>query len=1149
MTHIRYIAAVRLLLAALITITAWLPAAGYDVTRYATSSRLSSGRWVKVSVTESGIYRVTPQQARDWGFSAGTEGLHVFGTGGLQLSEKLSSDLPDDLCQVPVVRNDDGSILFYAQGVTTFETKSGVQVPLQNTYSNAGYYFLSDAEGIDDIDIDTRPYGTSTVENDVTTYTERLFHETDITNPGETGRVFLGEDFRSRTSQDFDFALDGLVDGSTVNIFTAFACKISTGTASLTFRANGEVLPATAADAMTPVTDPAHDHYKWFNSAKTVVLPNGERNLKLNISFSSSGVLYTSRLDYIAVNYERPLDMQGRSRGFTFRTPFNQTGNIYHVASAAEGTLAWDVTTPYRPVKLEGRRDDATLRLKPAAVAASTIVVFDPASTGYPSPTFAADVDNQNLHGESVPDMIIISHKAYLEQAERVAQLHRDLDGMRVLVVDQEKVFNEFSSGTPDAMAYRMICKFFYDRGEDEGHRLGYLLLMGNGSYDNREISAEYQAIAYPKLLTWQTAYSNDETSSYTSDDVFTALEDDSGPSFYRERPVIAVGRFPVKSVSEARVAVNKLIKYVTTPNYGSWKNNVCNVADDGDQAVHMKQAEEVIQTARANGGNDMIFNRVYLDATTMSSDGAGNKYPEARKKMYSLVQDGVTWWNYTGHSGITTWTGDGLLRKPDLETELYYSHLPILYAATCEFTRYDAVETSGGEMMFLNNSGGAIAVICPPRLALVHSNGPLNTAVAKYIFARDSQNKPLRLGDIMLKAKNDYRNDDNTMRYFLFGDPAMRPAFPTYKAVVDEINGIAVDPENRPVFQARQSVTFKGHIEDLDGNLATAFNGDVLSTLYDCETSVVSHGYGEEGAEFVFQERANKLSINQNTIREGRFEIPLIIPSEVIASYDNYQPSLLSLYAYDPTGAVEANGSSDAFYIYGYDETVDGDREGPDILYLRLNNNDFKDGDNVGENVLVLARVYDESGINFSTAGIGHLMTLTLDDTHVYTDVVSYYSPDETPMGGSQGNIAYPLSDLEPGHHTLKLKLWDVFSNPSEQTITFNVITGMKPDIVNVYCDANPASVETNFYVQHNSLNANMIVTIEVFDLLGRTVWSTTQTGRSIQDTTFPINWNLCDSGGRRVPRGIYIFRATISTDGIRQTTKSKKLAVTAAP
>ena len=221
-------------------------------------------------------------------------------------------------------------------------------------------------------------------------------------------------------------------------------------------------------------------------------------------------------------------------------------------------------------------------------------------------------------------------------------------------------------------------------------------------------------------------------------------------------------------------------------------------------------------------------------------------------------------------------------------------------------------------------------------------------------------------------------------------------------------------------------------------------------------------------------------------------------------------------------------------------------DTIGPDISYMGLNSSSFKDGDNVNESPLFLATVSDESGINFSNAGIGHNMTLTLDGNVTYSDVSSYYTAIEADQG-SAGNINYGLSNLSNGHHTLKLKVWDVFNNSSEKTITFNVANGLKPEIEEIKAFPNPAATMTTFLVTHNRPEATVTITIEVFNLMGQRMWSTTQSGRSSMFTSFPITWDLSDYSGRRLPRGIYLYRATITTDGHQESTKTKKLAITA--
>lgn len=1153
--HIAATAAIVLSLA----VGSMTPAHAFSPSTKADSSKLATGKWVKIKVTTSGIHAITASDIKKWGLSDLSK-VHVFGFGGAPVSEKLTSDIPDDLPEVPILRNND-KILFYAQGPTTWRTQNGDVnfVQVQHPYATAGYYFVTDDSRYSDVTVakSSTPLNGATTIN---TFTERLFHEEELVNPGQTGRALLGEDFRYSNSQAFKFTLDGLVEGSKVAVLTNFAAKSVNGANKVSFQYNGINLPSTDRNKIPAVTDAPHTHYITSQTTDTFRLAQTNA-LTYNVNFSTSGTLYLARLNYITVNYQRNLAL---NNGYIAWGQYQeQASAIYQVAGSSGNTRIWDVTSVTAPVEMNATLEGGIASFSPIAPGRREYIAFND-NGNYPSPEMDSNVSNQNIHGEPTPDMIIISPTEYLSQAMRVAKMHESVDSMRVLVVDQKKVFNEFSSGTPDAMAYRMISKLFYDRGADaQGHKLGYLMLLGNGTFDNRQLSSAVKAISYPALLTWQTEESSNENSSYTSDDPYAVLQDNSGPRFDHYDLDIAVGRFPVRSVGEARTAVDKLIKYVTVPDNGSWKNNFLDIADDEEHADFMKQADGTIDLSRKNGGQDFIYNKVYMDAFTAQSQGTGRFYPDARSKMFRLLDEGVVWWNYTGHAGPFAWTGEGMLSRTDVAEKLFYRHLPILYAATCEFTRHDALETSSGESMFLNAQGGAIALVCPPRLVYIGPNATLHDHVARQLFKRDAQGRVRKLGDVLRLSKNAYRQatssqaEDNNTRYFLYGDPAMRPSFPTCRIKINTINGEAVNAQNMPIFQARQTLTFAGEVVDEKGNKIN-FNGPVIATLYDCEESIVTHGYGEKGKEYTFLDRNNKLAVKVDTVNQGSFSFKMTIPSEIVATYDNFSPSLLNLYAYDNSssnrnlfngGSREAMGSNSDFYIYGYDETVVADTIGPEITYLGLNSENFKDGENVNESPLVIASMTDASGINLSTSGIGHAITLTLDENKVYNDVGSYFTPTLSNGSDTQssGTVSYQLKDLGNGHHTLKLKVWDVFNNSSEKAVTFNVMRGLKPDLLDVYTDANPASVEANFFIKHNRPDATLTVKIEIYDLLGREVWSTVQTGRSDLFTTFPINWNLTDKSGSRVQRGIYVYRASISSDGVQESTKAKKIAVTA--
>ena len=1139
LTMMKYVT--RLLVCAVLVATSGLTAHALDTDYYAQSSQLATGKWVKIAVTESGIYQITADDIRNWGLGSDLSQVHVFGYGGAALSETMKGDnYADDLPQVPLVRSGD-RILFYGQGPVTWKYENVNMKHLQehNPYANSGSYFVTNDSRFSDVEIakaDNAPVG-----NVETTYVERLYHEQDIVNPGETGRVYLGEDFKSRRSQSFKFDLDGLVSGSKVYVMTSFGAYNTGEMGTLSHSYNGQALTTNNNDLIPRPND--HSHYIEIETVKSLTL-EGTTSLDYALTYQCGGTVGLARLNYITVNYERQMAM--RSGRLYFSINNASKGKSYRVTGAGANARVWDVTKPFAIEQQNATASEGTLTFSPSKNGRREFVVFDESAT-FPRPEFVSDVANQNIHAEPTPDMIILAPSAYLDQARRVAELHEKYDKFRVLVIDHEKVFNEFSSGTQDAMAYRRLCKMFHDRGDSgDGHRLGYLLLLGGGSYDNRLIGTNANNLNYPHLLTWQSMLSEDDNTSITTDDYFGVLKDGSTATI-QDKMDIAVGRMVVKSTADARTVVNKLVKYMTKPSYGAWKNQALFVADDENDGQHMIQSKKMIAWAKANGGADINYNYVFTDAFPCVSEGGARTYPEARNKMFTALNEGVLWWNYIGHASTQNWTAEGLMMRSDVETRLFYRHLPVLYAATCEYSRFDNSVLSSGERIFLNANGGAIAVICPVRLAYINENGLLSEAVSRHLFSRDEGGMQRRIGDILRLAKNSISafDNDNHRRFFCIGDPALRLAYAPYTAQVETINGNPVDEGKIPVFKAREQVEFSGRIVDTNGELASNFNGAIVSTLFGPEQSVTTNGYGAAGAQITYQDRPNRLAINVDTVVDGRFTVRIVIPSEVNNEYDNYVPSLINLYAYDSGDSIEAKGSNSSFYIYGYEDEEVTDTIGPNIITFALNDVNFVDGSDVNEAPLVLVTISDESGVNFSSAGIGHSMTLTLDGTVSYNDLVSYYTPMFAEQG-TMGSINYHLADLAPGLHTLRLRVWDVYNNVSEKTITFNVVNGLAPEIADVYCAANPASVETSFYVKHNRPDAVVSVTIEVYDLMGRKVWSTTQAGRSDMYTSTPVTWDLTDGGGRRVPRGIYVYRATISTDGIKEATKAKKLAVT---
>ncbi|MDE6048586.1 MAG: type IX secretion system sortase PorU, partial [Paramuribaculum sp.] len=702
-----------------------------------------------------------------------------------------------------------------------------------------------------------------------------------------------------------------------------------------------------------------------------------------------------------------------------------------------------------------------------------------------------------------------------------------------------------FSSGSTDPGAFRRFLKMLYDRGEASGEKLRYALFLGRGTFDIRGVTSGGAAQQNSVMPVWQSPESLIELVSFTTDDYFAFLDDNSGLRPGSDRYCIAVGRIPARSASEADAYAAKLEGYICSSPEGEWHNRVIMTADDGDRGIHMTQADELVDAMRTNPlGTAMVYDKVYIDAYPL----VGGVCQVGREKLHRLLDSGAAWWTYTGHANKYFLTGQGIMTLNDLNG-LSNRYLPVFFGATCFFMQWDGFEQSGAEKMFFRPRGGVIAAISATRPVFISENSLLSRAFGREAFAVDDEGSGLTVGEILMNAKNSLgaqagTNNVNKLRYALMGDPAMRVATGTYRAAVTEINGKNVDSsEEDIVIQGRENVSVKGRIITQAGEPVRDFNGTVRVTLYDAETSVATLGRnidGTTGQSVIVDEHGERLFSGRDSVVAGEFDLRIAMPAELA---DNYRNALISINARSVSGEDAAGTFSD-FYVFGSDETVPDDTVAPVISKYYLNHPSFVDGDKVNASPIVFAEVSDNIAVNLSTSGIGRAMTMKLDGVTTFSNVADYFTPfaDGTPGG----TIAYPLSELSEGAHDLALRVFDTSGNYAEAVVNFTVDPFAQPEIYDVYTDANPASVEANFFLTHNRPDETLTVTISVYNLMGSLVWSKTVTDRSDMFTSAPITWNLLDLGGHRVSRGIYIYRADVSVNGVRRLSKGKRIAVT---
>lgn len=765
-------------------------------------------------------------------------------------------------------------------------------------------------------------------------------------------------------------------------------------------------------------------------------------------------------------------------------------------------------------------------------------------SASFPQAEYVYNITNQNHHADRNIDMVIIVPTSGIlhTQAQRLKTFHEQHDSMTVKVVPADELYNEFSSGTPDANAYRRYMKMLYDRAETEAEMPRYLLLFGDCVWDNRMNISDMSTYSLDDfLLCYESENSFSHTYCYIDDGFFCLLDDGEGADILgSDKHDIAVGRISARNEEEAKIMVDKTINYINNENAGSWQNVVMFMGDDGNNNIHMEDSEAAAQQTEAQQPG-MVVRRVMWDAYQRQTSSTGATYPGATADILQQQNRGALVMDYCGHGGAYQLSHEGVVRISDFESATN-AGLPLWITASCNVAPFDGVEDNIGEVSIFNRKGGAIAFYGTTRTVFVNRNKEINLAFLKYALGY-TDGKPNTLGEAQRLAKNELITSGkdrsaNKLQYSLLGDPALALKLPTQKAVIDKINGTDITSGTMPMLKAGSIVKVEGHIEK-QGAENTEFNGQVTATVRDSK-ALVTCKQQEPTAEkaFTFYDRTKTLFNGSDSVRNGKFSFSFAVPMDI--SYTNGQ-GMINVYAINNAKTEAANGFTEQFTLGGT-ESAGNDSIGPSI-YCYLNSPSFTNGGNVNATPYFVAQITDKDGINTTGNGIGHDLELVIDGdmskTYILNDNFEYDFGSYT-----SGTTHYAIPELPAGQHKLRFRAWDILNNSSTAELTFNVVRGLEPTLYSVSCTENPASTTTTFIVNHDYTGSNLDVDIDIFDISGRHLWTYSDTGVATTGT-YTTDWNLTIDGGERLQTGVYLYRVRISADGSSKVSKAKKLII----
>jgi hypothetical protein len=914
------------------------------------NSVFSSGDWHKISVEESGIYKLSYNDLQSFGIDVGNidpQNLSLYGNPAGMLSESMEDPYFTDLQQMAIkvfgeedgVFNVDDYVLFYGQSpdVWKFDEEDSEFHFVKNIYSEKTHYFLNVGE---ESGLRIQPEESTTLDPTATPlyYDLLISHEMELVNPGKSGKIWLGEDFVESNIMSFNLNTNNTILSNDNKFNVVLAAKNSEAQ-TMEIQINGE--------SFKNLKIPTSPSYSWdyrFARFDSLCTAGGE-NTELTFIYTQPNDSAKAWIDRFELRMKMNKSLFGNQ--MPFRCIENVgSGEITHFtleSDSPENVIVWNISDPLSVKQETLTLESNQLSFRLPTESLKEFIAFDGES--YLSAEFVEELENQNLHNINPPDFLIVTHPDFVDAANQLAAFHSFEDNMQTLVASVDDIYNEFSSGSQDITAIRNFVKYLREKSGSD-NKPEYLLLFGDASYDylNR---VENNTNFVP---TFESLESAGLTTSYASDQYFglNSMEDQGENQ-------VSVGRIPVKTIYEANFAVNKIESYSSSASLGNWKNEMMFIADDGDNNLHLKTSEDLVQEADTNRPV-MNFTKCYFDFFELIQTENGPRYPEVNENITSKTNDGVFYVNYTGHGSEEGLAFEKVLLKDDLNSWTNTNKLPLWVIASCAVGYFDNPEFGSiGEEIYLKENGGAIALIANSRMSFAAANSVLNKGIIEK-FTNQSLQNDLRFGDLLKPELFSV----NFLIWNLFGDPALKIKLPEFNVNTTTINGILADDYSDSISPGT-SLLLNGQIVNKDdANLQSNFNGNIYLKVFAPQQirQTLANNEGSFVTDVVVQDSI--LVEGTAIVVNGEFEISVNLPEEYWEGYGN-----LKMSYYAENGETDANGFYNEIRYGGEPNAIDENDKILDLVMVFPTV--FSDNINVEipsmENKIVTYRIYNSMG------------------------------------------------------------------------------------------------------------------------------------------------------------------------------------------
>ena len=1044
--------------------------------------------WYKIPIVQSGLYSINYadiEKASSPGNTFSSNMISIWTVGPDTLPSHLNEYT---MKKIPVDVHDNNNngifdsgdyFTFYASAPDFWTYKNGDFSHFQNPYTDTTYYWV----GMGGITkkMQERNYSHTDFTVDRSTY--YFHHEQDMTNIAWKGILWEGEAI---------VRYSGDTQGQSIFSFSAEDAVNDSGT--LRIRLIGGESDISRNISINCGYDTFNYSLAGLGILNTTVYPLRLKDnaFTVTINRGSGSDTYGDQvyLDYYDLIYTRSTSFKGADRLLFL----NDTGVTKVRLGGQSPAYVINITDPENPYTLNIYNEGNNYYFNDSTSGPSVYMLVKDLKTPLSirfMPYAGMLYRDNSLSGTNM--LIITSqsllpslfeYKAYRENHFPVFDSSSGnwIQGKgNVRIVSTKGIYDNFGFGMPDPVAIRNFVYYVYNKGSTgASHNLKYLLLMGDGTYDYRDITHSGGNVV-PPFEPFETTDIN--SPGYGENENFWGDMNNNG------YPDIFIGRVPVRTAEDIVNFTSKLESYEQANGAVFYKKRIMYVADDeygpnrtsdSEYAMHVPYANALYTTyTPADAEKVTVYEMDYGSPTDLDQRGR-----DARKAFIETFNIGSLISVFFGHGNPVQLTHEGMFTVQDVSYINTHGKCPLAAMLTCKFGEFARLEPAHviGEDWVLNTNG-AIGVIASP-----YGTSPgANSSYADAIFTLALDGNVHVLGEVYQAGIQS--------QYFLEGDPATFFYYP----VID--SSIFISSKNDTVTDGQlNTVSINKSIP------VSYFYTEMLGQPYfKTYTTLFNHSVSYyESTPLLY--KGSKESDNQ--IDTCKFFVPVDADTGKGMFSLIYSKYGKEYRAHSPTLSI-VNGAPS------------GDKKGPLIDIYQNGEKITSDTIYTGSSANLVIKLSDESGINLSQNGDESGIELSLDNT--FTDLVPYFEYDKNSY--TDGEVKYTVQfDETQSIHTLTIIVRDNQNNTSTKTC-FVQVEEQPFKIDNILIYPNPIRQEGNVYITFN-LSATAKIQAKIFTIAGTMVWSS---GRHFYPEGFnSILWDGKDLNGAVLSNGLYILYIT---------------------